>query len=301
MKIKTQEIYSSLLKEKEIQLFIKRIDQIDEYASGNKWFKLKYNLLCAREQEKKTILTFGGAYSNHIAATAYLAKINGFSSIGIIRGEEKSNLNPTLSFAINNGMKIYYISRDEYRQKDTKNFLIKLEQKFDDFYLIPEGGTNILGVKGAAEILGVKDTHDYICCPVGTGGTISGIINSSREYQKVIGFSIVNDLDFLQRNIENLTTKKKWELNCNYIYGGYAKVTHSLVKFINEFYLNHNIPLDIVYTGKMMMGIFDLIKKDYFLRGSCILAIHTGGLQGNKGMNKKFCYNLPENNKFGQC
>jgi 1-aminocyclopropane-1-carboxylate deaminase len=295
MKIKTQKIYSSILREKEIKLFIKRIDQINQNNFGNKWFKLKYNLICAKAKGVESILTFGGAYSNHIAATAYIARQHRFTSIGIIRGDEQFPLNSTLSFAIENGMKLYYVSRSDYRLKCTDVFLQKLKSQFGNFYLIPEGGTNALAIKGTEEILDTNDTQDYICCAVGTGGTIAGIINSKHEYQKAIGFPVVNDLELLQKNIENWSTEKRWELINDYLYGGYAKVDASLVEFVNDFYLTQNIPLDIIYTGKMMMGIFDLIKQDYFSKGSSILAIHTGGLQGNKGMNERFSYNLPVN------
>ena len=295
MKIKTQEIYSSILKEKEIKLFIKRIDQLNENNFGNKWFKLKYNLIRAKAKGAETILTFGGAYSNHIAATAYIARQHRFNSIGVIRGDEHFPLNPTLSFAIENGMRLYYVSRNDYRLKSTDVFLEKLKRQFGDFYLIPEGGTNALALKGAEEILDTNDNQDYICCAVGTGGTIAGVINSICAGQKVIGFPVVNDLEMLQKNIETWTKESRWELINDYLYGGYAKVEASLVKFVTDFYLTYNIPLDIIYTGKMMMGIFDLIKHDYFSKGSRILAIHTGGLQGNKGMNERFLYNLPVN------
>ena len=295
MKIKTQEIYSSILKEKEIKLFIKRIDQLNENNFGNKWFKLKYNLIRAKAKGAETILTFGGAYSNHIAATAYIARQHRFNSIGVIRGDEHFPLNPTLSFAIENGMRLYYVSRNDYRLKSTDVFLEKLKRQFGDFYLIPEGGTNALALKGAEEILDTNDNQDYICCAVGTGGTIAGVINSICAGQKVIGFPVVNDLEMLQKNIETWTKESRWELINDYLYGGYAKVEASLVKFVTDFYLTYNIPLDIIYTGKMMMGIFDLIKNDYFSKGSRILAIHTGGLQGNKGMNERFLYNLPVN------
>ena len=295
MKIKTQEIYSSILKEKEIKLFIKRIDQTNENNFGNKWFKLKYNLICAKAKGAESILTFGGAYSNHIAATAYIARQHKFNSIGVIRGDEHFPLNPTLSFAIENGMRLYYVSRNDYRLKSTNVFLKKLKGQFGNFYLIPEGGTNALALKGAEEILDTNDNQDYICCAVGTGGTIAGIINSICARQKVIGFPVVNDLVMLQKNIETWTKKSRWELINDYLYGGYAKVEASLVEFVNDFYLTQSIPLDIIYTGIMMMGIFDLIKQDYFSKGSSNLAIHTGGLQGNKGMNERFLYNLPVN------
>ena len=293
MKIETQEISIPLLKEKEVRLFIKRIDKVYPFVSGNKWFKLKYNLLEAQKQGVKTLLTFGGAYSNHIAATAFAAKEKGFKSIGIIRGEEHLPLNPTLQFAEENGMELHYVSRSDYREKAIPEFLDKLEVQFGDFYLIPEGGTNELAIQGAAEILEESDTQDYICCAVGTGGTISGIINASADKQIVIGFPAIKGIDVLENDIENWTNTNNYKFITNYFGSGYAKVSKDLVQFINEFNTTHNIPLDAIYTGKMMLGILDLVAKDYFPIRSSILVIHTGGLQGNKGMSERLGVKLP--------
>ena len=293
MKIETKEISLPLLDEKEVRLFIKRIDKIHPFVSGNKWFKLKYNLFEAKKQGLNTLLTFGGAYSNHISATAFAAKEKGINSIGIIRGEEYLPLNPTLRFAIDNGMKLHYISRSNYKEKTSANFLEDLKNQFGDFYLINEGGTNELAIQGAKEILDTNDTQDYICCPVGTGGTIAGIINASTDKQTVIGFSAIKGIDALEKDIKKWTTKNNYKFINTYVGSGYAKVNEKLVKFINEFNIIHDIPLDAIYTGKMMMGILDLVAKDYFPRGSSILAIHTGGLQGNKGMNERLGVKLP--------
>ena len=293
MKIETKEISLPLLDEKEVRLFIKRIDKIHPFVSGNKWFKLKYNLFEAKKQGLNTLLTFGGAYSNHISATAFAAQEKGINSIGIIRGEEHLPLNPTLRFAIDNGMKLHYISRSNYKEKTSANFLEALKNQFGDFYLIPEGGTNELAIQGANEILDKNDIQDYICCPVGTGGTIAGIINASTDRQTVIGFSAIKGIDALEKDIKNWTTKNNYKFINAYVGSGYAKVNEKLVKFINEFNIIHDIPLDAIYTGKMMMGILDLVAKDYFPRGSSILAIHTGGLQGNKGMNERLGISLP--------
>lgn len=295
MNIKSEEISYSLLKEKEIQLFIKRIDQNDEFVSGNKFYKLKYNLLEAEKQNKNTILTFGGAYSNHISATAAAAQQKGCKSIGIIRGEETLPLNHTLSFAKKNGMELHYISREEYRQKHTEFFLKTLQKKFGNFYLIPEGGTNKYAIKGTSEILSEKDTQDYICTPIGTGGTISGIINASSENQKVLGFPAIKGSEDLYKDIRSWSNKQNWQLITDYHFGGYAKISEELIQFITDFYHTQNIPLDAIYTGKMMLGIMDLIKTDFFPKGSSILAIHTGGLQGNKGVNERYRLNLPHN------
>lgn len=293
MKIESQKISLPILKEKDISLFIKRLDAVHPFVSGNKSFKLKYNIIEAKRAGYKSLLTFGGAYSNHIAATAYAARYNGLNSIGVIRGEEYIALNPTLRFAIENRMFLHYVNRNDYRLKNTNDFLDKLRVMFGDFYLLHEGGSNDLAVKGTEEILGVSDTQDYICCSVGTGATISGIINSSKEKQQIIGFSAIKGCDSLVEDVRRWTNDKKFKILDNYHFGGYANISNDLVDFINDFYVTQDVVLDVVYTGKMMMGILDLVAKDYFEEGSTILAIHTGGLQGNKGMIERLGVKLP--------
>jgi len=288
--MKTENCELKLLKSNGINLYIKREDKIHPFISGNKYRKLKYNLIEAQHLEQKTLLTFGGAYSNHIAAVASAGKEFGFKTIGIIRGEELASKileNPTLSFAQKCGMQFKFVSRDLYRTKTSLEFLNTLEAEFGKFYLIPEGGTNDLAVKGCEEILTDEDKmFDIICCAVGTGGTISGLINASLPHQKTLGFPALKG-NFLQKDISKFAMKTNWELINDYHFGGYAKINSELVEFINRFKLEYNILLDPIYTGKMMYGIFDLIKKDYFQRGTTILAIHTGGLQGIDGMNTR--------------
>ena len=271
-----------------IELYVKREDKIHSFVSGNKYRKLKYNLLEADKQGFKTLLTFGGAYSNHIAAVASAGKILGFKTIGVIRGDELEsavNANPTLRFSNDCGMRFKFVSREVYRTKATPDFIKNLQSEFGDFYLIPEGGTNALAIKGCEEILYDEDeTFDYICCAVGTGGTISGLINCSKHGQQVLGFPALKG-DFLQKDISKFATQSNWKLITDYHFGGYAKINTELVAFINQFKKAFDIPLDPVYTGKMMFGIFNLIEKGYFPKGSKILAIHTGGLQGITGMN----------------
>ncbi|MFD0989050.1 1-aminocyclopropane-1-carboxylate deaminase/D-cysteine desulfhydrase [Mariniflexile jejuense] len=271
-----------------VQLFVKREDAIHQFVSGNKYRKLKYNLIEAKTLGFKTLLTFGGAFSNHIAAVASAGQLFDFKTIGIIRGDELNsvkNNNETLQFAKKCGMQFKFISREAYREKTTPDFIEKLNIEFGDFYLIPEGGTNTLAIKGCEEILNETDgDFDYICCAVGTGGTISGLINCSKPSQQVLGFPALKG-DFLQQDISKFAMKTNWELKTDYHFGGYAKINAELVTFINQFKKEHNLPLDPVYTGKMMFGIMDLIKKGYFPKGSKILVIHTGGLQGITGMN----------------
>ena len=284
----------------DISLFIKREDLIHPFVSGNKFRKLKYNLEQATLQKQTTLLTFGGAYSNHIAAVAFAGKQAGFKTIGVIRGEEliaKVQDNPTLSFAQNCGMSFFFETRANYRNKNEGYYLEDLQTKFGSFYLIPEGGTNELAIKGCEEILtSTDDSFDYICCAVGTGGTITGIINSTKKHQKVIGFPALKG-DFLKQEISRWAQKENWELNTDYHFGGYAKITPELVLFMNSFYEHTNILLDPVYTAKMMFGITDLIAQDYFPKGSKILAIHTGGIQGIQGMNIKLeALHLPKIN-----
>ncbi|WP_370273110.1 1-aminocyclopropane-1-carboxylate deaminase/D-cysteine desulfhydrase [Flavobacterium sp. GSP6] len=273
-----------------ISVTIKREDLIHPFVSGNKFRKLKYNLLEAKKNEQTTLLTFGGAFSNHIAAVAYAGKEKGFKTIGIIRGEElesKISENPTLIFAQNCGMQLEFISRDAYRLKSDDSFLEKLKQQFGRFYLLPEGGTNDLAIKGCEEILTQEDAQfDYICCAIGTGGTISGIINSALSHQKVLGFPALKG-DFLKEEIRSFVQNENWEFITDYHFGGYGKVNEALIGFINSFYKQNKIPLDPIYTGKMVFGVIDLIQKNYFPAQSKILLIHTGGIQGIQGMNMK--------------
>jgi len=271
-----------------ISLEIKREDLLHPFISGNKFRKLKYNLLQAKAENQETVLTFGGAYSNHIAAVAYAGKEQGFKTIGVIRGEElgdKIAENPTLQFAQDCGMQFEFVTRENYRLKTEPDFIANLEQKFGSFYLVPEGGTNEYAIKGCEEILTEDDADfDFVCCAVGTGGTISGISNSTLSHQKVLGFPALKG-DFLKDEIRKFATNQNWELVTDYHFGGYGKVTEELIEFINQFYKQTQVPLDPIYTGKMVFGVIDLIEKNYFPCNSKILLIHTGGLQGIQGMN----------------
>lgn len=264
------------------RISIKRLDLIHPQISGNKFFKLKYNLLAARQQGFEKVLTFGGAYSNHIAATAFASHKFGFQSLGMIRGEELAQrpFNPTLATAQQFGMQLEFISRNAYRQKDQPDFLQHLQQQYPDFYLIPEGGTNALAIQGCREILTAEDAQfDLICCAVGTGGTLAGLIEASQQHQQLLGFSALKG-DFLTQEVAQLTTKRNWRILDNYCCGGYAKTTPELIQFIQTFEQRYNIPLEQVYTGKMLRGIFDLIDQDKIGPDQKILLIHTGGLQG---------------------
>lgn len=249
---------------------------------------MKYNLQEAK-QEGLPILTFGGAYSNHIAATAYAGKEAGIPTIGVIRGEELEDRprNPTLAQAEKDGMQLHFTDRASYREKTSSSFLRSLERKFGKFYLLPEGGTNALAVKGCSEILGPDDTsYDFLCVAVGTGGTLAGLAQAAIPKQRVLGFPALKDPG-LRKTICNFVPKGNWELVEGYQEGGYAKVSPELVSFINAFRRETGILLDPIYTAKMMRGILDMVATGNIPGGSRVLAIHTGGIQGIAGVNAK--------------
>lgn len=266
-----------------ITVSIKREDLLHPEVSGNKFRKLKYNIQKAMELGYTQLLTFGGAYSNHIAATAAAGRIMGIKTIGVIRGDElvdKYKDNPTLVKAEQDGMQFKFVSRTAYREKSSVAFLQELEEEFGSVYIVPEGGTNAEAIKGTEEILKEEDqVFDYITVAVGTGGTITGIINSSGSNQKILGFPALKG-DFLSEEINNFAHNSNWELIHDYHFGGYAKYNEQLLFFISSFKEKTGILLDPIYTGKMVYGIFDLINKGYFPPDSKILMIHTGGLQG---------------------
>ena len=279
--------YQTLIDQPDIHLDLKRLDLIHPHISGNKFYKLKYNLQHAKQLGQDTLITFGGAFSNHIAATAYAAHYFGFNSIGIIRGEELADqrLNHTLATASQFGMQLEFINRQDYRNKEQPDFLAELQSRFPNAYIIPEGGTNSLAIQGCKEILSEQDRQNYdvICCAVGTGGTITGLIESSHFNQNILGFSALKG-DFLTSDVTHLTAKKNWKIIDEYCCGGYAKTSAQLIEFIQLFEKQYQIPLEPIYTGKMLFGIFDLIEKAYFPPHTRILAIHSGGLQGRQNL-----------------
>lgn len=268
---------------KGFEISIKRLDLVHPHISGNKFFKLKYNLLVAQQQGYKKLLTFGGAYSNHIAATAYAAQLFRFESLGIIRGQElvSKPLNPTLHTAQQFGMQLQFVTREVYRQKQSSAYLAQLQQDYPDYYVIPEGGTNPLAIQGCTEILSDEDRQNYdlICCAVGTGGTIAGLIEASTSQQQILGFSALKG-DFLTAEVQQLTKKRNWQITDQYCCGGYAKTTPELLQFIQDFEQRYQIPLEQIYTGKMLLGLTDLIQQGEFPVDHRILVIHSGGLQG---------------------
>ena len=272
------------------KIWLRREDLIKEKIKGNKFRKLKYNLIEAKKMNSKAILTFGGAFSNHLYATSLSGHINGIKTYGIVRGKEwkeKVKESPTLINCINNGMTLIFVSRDTYKKKNNYEFWRMIKLNPSKFYIIPEGGTNDLAVKGCSEMLNKKDNiYDVLCCPVGTGGTVIGLIKSSTINQKIVGFSVLNN-DNLKSDIDKHIVKKNWELNNRYTFGGYARSNIDLISFINNFKKRFDIQLDPIYTGKMLFGIFDLINKNEWYWGKNILIFHTGGIQGIEGFNRR--------------
>ncbi len=287
-----QRLHSPLLDKKNITLYVKRDDLIHPLFGGNKWRKLKYNLIYARENRFDTLLTFGGAWSNHIYATAAAGKHFGFKTIGIIRGEAHSPLNATLAFARTCGMQLHYITRSAYRQKTEHAYLQSLKQQFGHVYILPEGGSNLLAIKGCKEIVNeiehqMARPFDVICCASGTGGTLAGLIAALKPEQKAIGFCALKDGDFLTKEVTTLlqknTQSENWHLETDFHFGGYAKINNELLGFMRKFQAQYGFTLDAVYTSKMFYGLLKRIETNTFKPGSSIVAIHSGGLQGNKG------------------
>ncbi|WP_180125004.1 1-aminocyclopropane-1-carboxylate deaminase/D-cysteine desulfhydrase [Acinetobacter sp. YH12080] len=266
-----------------VDLCIKRLDLVHPQISGNKFYKLKYNFIEVQKLGFKQVLSFGGAYSNHIAATAYAAHLFGFGSLGIIRGEELQHQarNPTLATAEQFGMQLSFVTRQQYREQKQADALAQLRQEFPEHYVIPEGGTNALAIRGCREILSHENqkNFDLICCAVGTGGTITGLIEASAEHQHVLGFSALKG-NFLCDDVAQLTQKTNWSISDEFCCGGYAKTTPELLQFMHDFEQRYAIPLEQVYTAKMLRGIFSMIERGQITNHQRVLVIHTGGLQG---------------------
>lgn len=275
-----QKINSELFSQRGIEVSVLRLDLIHPQISGNKWFKLKYNLQEAKKQGYDTILTFGGAFSNHIHAAAVACKQFGFKSIGVIRGEQSSEANSTLSDANQNGMQLHFVSRDLYKRKAAPEFINELKNKFGDFYLIPEGGDNELGAKGCEAILQGMSDFDLVFCACGTGTTFKGLSKALKPHQQLIGISVLKGEGEMTNTYSGILT--------DYHFGGYAKHTNELLEFKNRFETETQIPLDYVYTAKLFFAGYDRIEKDKIPSGSKLLIIHSGGLQGNAGYEKRY-------------
>jgi 1-aminocyclopropane-1-carboxylate deaminase len=278
------ELRDERLDEREVRVWLKRDDLIHPELPGNKWRKLKYNLAAAAEQSHQTLLTFGGAYSNHIRATAAAGHYFGFSTVGVIRGEEHRPLNPSLAYAVERGMQLAYLDRGAYRAKREPTVLDELRRQCGDFYLVPEGGSNGLGARGCAEITAEIDLDfDVICCPVGTGGTLAGIGGALHPGQAALGFSVLKGATSLDREVMDLQAAAfgtapvgDWRIDHRFHFGGYAKKTPELQDFIDDFADRHNITLDRIYTAKMMFGIVTLAQDGHFPAGTRLVAVITG-------------------------
>lgn len=271
----------------DIQITVKRIDLVHPTISGNKWFKLKYNLIEAKRLGCTQLLSFGGAYSNHIDALAHAANEFGLDSVGIIRGNELAGkpLNPTLSRAQALGMKLEFISRQDYRDKQNPEYLAKLQLAYPQAYIIPEGGTNALAVKGCEEILSEHDrqAYDLIVCALGTGGTFSGLVNASRPTQRLLGFSALKG-NFLATEVAKWVdrAKQNWTIYDDSVFGGYGKFDNRLLDFIESIEHQSHLPLEPIYTAKAVYRLIAMIEQGQLAAHSKVLFIHTGGLQAFK-------------------
>lgn len=274
---------SPLLEQKGLRLLIKRDDLIHPIVSGNKWRKLQFNLEEAIRQGHSTVVSFGGAYSNHIHALAEAAPAYGLKAIGVIRGEAPTVYSSTLVFAQAKGMTLSFIDREHYKEKNSPIFIENLRAQYGPIYLIPEGGANANGAKGCEAIVQeLPQDYDVVCVACGTGTTLAGMVNALPLGKKAIGFSALKGGAFLENDVSTLLTQPSlhWRIETQYSFGGYAKWTPELITFIAKFEEEHQVPLEHVYTGKLFYGLIELIKKDHFLPGTTIVAIHTGGLQG---------------------
>lgn len=285
-----QEVRDPLLDQCGVRLLVKRSDLVHATISGNKWYKLKYNLLAARQQGQKTLLSFGGAYSNHIYALAAAGDEYGFKTIGVIRGEACQPLNATLQFAVAHGMTLHYLNRVDYREKESSVLLKRLQQQFGQFYLLPEGGTNALAVQGCREMLeGVTEPFDIVACACGTGGSFAGVVAALNGQQQALGVAVLKGAGFLGNAVEHWVwqsiaqRQSNWRIEYDYHHGGYAKVAPELFVFMQRFEQMHGILLDPVYTGKLFFALYGLAAKGHFNRGTTLLAVHSGGLQGRTG------------------
>jgi 1-aminocyclopropane-1-carboxylate deaminase len=280
-KITIDKIHAPFLQNKNVQFDVLRLDKIHPVISGNKWFKLKYHLDNFNAGNYNGIITFGGAWSNHIVATACACYLKKIKCIGIIRGESPEQLSDTLLKAANYKMALKFISRNDYTQKNSNEFLESIKKEFPRHYIIPEGGAGKEGEKGAGEILEYADGKKYthIVCAIGTGTMFNGISTAASVNQSILGIVVLKGW-----KVENETNNS--EMFLNYHFGGYAKYDLTLIDFMNEFFRLTNIPTDFVYTGKLAFALFDLVKKDRFPTGSKILMIHSGGLQGNASLQK---------------
>lgn len=277
------EIQDERVESRGMRLYLKRDELIHPELPGNKWRKLKYNIAAAQEHGASTLLTFGGAYSNHIRAAAAAGHYFDFNTIGVIRGEKQSTLNDVLAYATSRGMRLSYMDRTEYREKTNPSVIADLRAHFGDFYLIPEGGSNALSVKGCSELVDEIDVDfDVVCCPCGTGGTLAGISAALHHGQRAVGFSALKGGTFLVDEVAELqrqsigTVRNNWTIETEFHFGGFARRTPELDNFVKSFTQTHRLNLDWVYVAKMMFGVLTLVERGAFDAGVSIVAVITG-------------------------
>ncbi|HEX8350842.1 MAG TPA: pyridoxal-phosphate dependent enzyme [Hymenobacter sp.] len=292
-----QELAEPAAQRRGIRLLLLRDDLTHPELPGNKWRKLKYNLQAARNQAYDTLLTFGGAYSNHLAAVAAAGRIQGFCTIGVVRGEAHQPLNPTLAQAVADGMELRYLDRTTYRRKHEPDFLAGLLHEVGPAYVLPEGGSNTLALPGCAELvteLATQTSFHTLCVACGTGGTLAGLLTGLAGQHYALGFAALKGGSFLQEEVARLThtalgtTYTNWSLLTDYHFGGYASFSPELMIFIRQFQERHGVLLDPLYTSKLLFGVLDLLEQNYFAEGTTVVAVHTGGLQGWRGFRQRF-------------
>ncbi len=282
-----QTLKDRLFAENNITASALRLDLIHPEVSGNKWFKLKYHLAEALSQNKTGMVSFGGAYSNHLVAMAFVCHANGFKATAIIRGDDVQMSNPSIRQMRAYGMELVFVRRDAYRDKD--KLISAYLSGHPDYYYVPEGGQSTLGIRGASEIMQPEySKYTHVICAVGTGTTIAGLINHSLPHQCVTGICSLKVSDknenALLGFLDDNTSHNNYSIRFDYHFGGYAKKNDELIRFMNELYGNEHIPTDFVYTGKLFYAVYDLVRKDYFTHGSNLLIVHSGGLQGNRSL-----------------
>lgn len=288
--ISIEVIQDELFSRKQVTVSVLRLDQVHPVLSGNKLFKLHYFLEEALQSDHKTILSFGGAYSNHLAATAYACASLKLKCIGVVRGEKPAPLSNTLQQCIADGMLLKFIPRRQFAEKENDDFSKTLQKEFGECIIVPEGGYHPLGAKGAALIMDVPGiiSYSHICTATGTATTLAGLLSGSESHQTIIGIPVLKGMTDIVERIKYLTNKKyapeNLQLLNEYHLGGYAKKNDDLLMFMNHCWQQYHLPLDFVYTAKMFYAMMDSIKKDHFPKGSNILCVHTGGLQGNKSL-----------------
>ena len=274
------------LKDHQVSLDVVRDDLFHPMIAGNKWWKLKHALIHAEKEGIPRLVTFGGAYSNHILAVAAAGHLFGFETVGIIRGEESRKLNPVLSQARHWGMRLEGISRESYRQKNNSDYLEQLKLDWSPCLILPEGGSSSFAVQGTCEMTArLQGQYDHFCCSVGTGGTMAGMVLGATSNTEVQGFSALKNGDFLVSEIHRLlkgyeVSDRHWSIQTEFHMGGYARSNAALRSFCEHFQASQKLDLDLVYTGKMFFGILELVRRGFYKKGAKIAAWHTGNAHG---------------------